>query len=412
MIATIAVVGNGVAGVSAVQALRSEGYDGRLFLIGDEAGLPYDRTTLSKAVLAGEQSAPPLLCPADRYAALDVEVVVGRTVAQLDRARRHLRFADGGALLADRVVIATGAMARAPQLPGGALPGVGTLRVTADVITLRESWQSGQRLVVVGGGLIGCEVASTARKLGLRVTILEAADELLTRVVGRRVGAWCRQRLEELGVTVRLGTAVAEFVGSDRLTAAIGTDCARFEADSALVCVGAEPATALAESAGLQCSRGILVDASGCTASEGVFAAGDAASWPLRSGGGRSLETYLNSQNQGAAVALAMLGRPVPTPQVPLSWTEIAGHRLQMVGDLEGPGELIARGRLGEEPAVIFRLAGGEISAAVAVDAPRDFASAKQLVEAGAVVAAEALGDTTISLRELRQGMCVTGSAG
>lgn len=412
MTATIAVIGNGVAGVSAVQALRSEGYDGRLFLIGDEAGLPYDRTTLSKAVLAGEKSAPPLLCAVDRYAALDVEVVVGRAVAQLDRARRHLLFADGAGLLVDRVLIATGAKARVPQLPGGALRGVGTLRTTANVLTLRESWQSGQRLVVVGGGLIGCEIAGTARKLGLEVTILEAADELLTRVLGRRVGAWCRQRLEALGVTVRLGTAVAEFVGSDRLTAAIGDDGTRFEADSALVCVGAEPATALAESAGLQCRRGILVDASGCTASEGVFAAGDAASWPLRSGGVRSLETYLNSQNQGAAVALAMLGRPVPTPQVPLSWTEIAGHRLQMAGDLEGPGELIARGRLGEEPAVLFRLAGGQVSAAVAVNAPRDFASAKRLVETGAVVAPGALGDTTISLRELQQATCVTNSAG
>nr|BAM76239.1 biphenyl 2,3-dioxygenase, ferredoxin reductase [Janibacter sp. TYM3221] len=412
MTATIAVVGNGVAGVSAVQALRAEGYDGRLVLIGDERGLPYDRTALSKGVLAGEQSAPPLLSPAERYAVLDVEVVVGRTVAQLDSARRHLRFADGGDLLADRVLIATGARARSLELPGGALPGVGTIRMTADVLTLRESWQPGQRLVVVGGGLIGCEVASTARKLGLEVTIVEAADELLTRVVGRRVGAWCRQRLEELGVTVRLRTKVAEFVGSDRLKAVIDADGTSFAAESALVCVGAEPATALAESAGLRCSRGILVDASGRTASEGVFAAGDASSWPLRSGTRRSLETYLNSQKQGAAAALAMLGRPVPAPQVPLSWTEIAGHRLQMIGDLEGPGELIARGRFGEEPAVIFRLADGEVCAAVAVDAPRDFASAMRLVETGAVVVPEALGDTTIPLRELQQAARLTSSAG
>ncbi len=123
MTATFAVIGNGVAGVSAVQALRSEGYDGRLFLIGDEAGLPYDRTTLSKAVLAGEKSAPPLLCAVDRYAALDVEVVVGRTVAQLDRARRHLLFADGADLLVDRVLIATGAKARVPQFPGARCAG-------------------------------------------------------------------------------------------------------------------------------------------------------------------------------------------------------------------------------------------------------------------------------------------------
>lgn len=403
MTATIAVVGNGVAGVSAVQALRAEGYDGRLVLIGDERGLPYDRTALSKAVLAGDRSDPPVLLPADRYDALRVEALTSRSVAHIDTARRSLRFEDGGSLVADAVLVATGARGRIPHVPGITLPGVGTLRTITDAQRLREGWQPGQRLVVVGGGLIGCEVASTARKLGLEVTILEAGDELLTRVLGRRIGAWCRRSLEQLGVTVRLNAAVDQFVGNDRLTAVVGAEGTRFAAESALVCIGAEPATELAQGSGLTCDRGIVVDECGRTSSPGVFAAGDAASWPLRSGGRRSLETYLNSQKQGTAVAAAMVGRSVSAAQIPLSWTEIAGHRLQMIGDLEGPGELIARGALSDGPAVIFRLMEGAVTAAVAVDAPRDFATAMRLVEAGAVVAPEMLGDISIPLGELHK---------
>ncbi|NBM14226.1 NAD(P)/FAD-dependent oxidoreductase [Streptomyces sp. GC420] len=397
----IAVVGNGVAGVAAVQTLRAEGYDGRLFLIGDEEQPPYDRTALSKAVLAGELSEPPVLLPADRFELLDVESVAGRAVTRVDTPARLLHFADGGTLAADRVLLATGARARVPQIPGFALPGVGTLRKADDVQALREGWQPGAHVVVVGGGLIGCEVATTARKLGLEVTILEAADELLIRVLGRRIGSWCREQLEQLGVDVRLNTAVAEFVGRERLAAVVSNDGTRLEAESALVCVGAEPETTLAESMGVSCDRGIVVDESGRTSSPGVFAAGDAASWPLRAGGRRSLETYLNSQKQAAAAAAAMLDRSVPAPQVPLSWTEIAGHRLQMIGDFEKPGELVSRGRIGDDPAIFFRVVEGEAIAAVAVDSPRDFATATRLVESRAVVSPDALGESTIPLREL-----------
>lgn len=403
MTSDIVVIGGGVAGVTAVQALRSEGYDGRLLLIGKERELPYDRTALSKAVLAGDLADPPLLFPADWYDEWQIETVLDKTVLQVDVTRGEVLLDGGPSLKVDRVLLATGASARVPSFSGSDLPGVATLRTADDVHRMRRDWEPGQRLVVVGGGLIGCEVATTARKLGLEVSILEASDELLQRVLGRRIGGWCRARLMELGITVVLNTGVAEFKGVDRITTVIGTDGRSFVADRAIVCVGAEPETAMAEQSGLACNRGILVNDSGSTAAEGVFAAGDVASWPLLTGGRRSLETYINSQREATAVASAMLGKAVHAPQLPLSWTEMAGHRMQMIGDIEGSGEYVMRGDPDDGPALLFRLSDGRVTAAVSVDAPRDFAMATRLVERGAQVGREVLGDTSMELRELNR---------
>lgn len=403
MTSDIVIIGSGVTGVSAVHALRSEGYDGHLVLIGKERELPYDRTSLSKAVLSGDLADPPLLSPADWYEELQVETVLDMPVRQVDVTHKAVLLDGGRALKADRVLLATGAGARVPVLPGADLPGVTTLRTVDDTRRLRQDWKPGQRLVVVGGGLIGCEVATTARKFGLEVSILEASDELLQRVLGRRIGGWCRARLEELGISVRVNTGVAEFEGTDRITAVIDSTGRRFPADGALVCVGAEPESALAEQAGLACSRGIIVNDSGGTAAEGIFAAGDAASWPLRAGGRRSLETYINSQKEAAAVASAMLGRTVHAPQLPLSWTEIAGHHIQMVGDIAGSGQYVMRGDPDGGSALLFRLMDGKVAAAVSVDGPRDFAMAVRLVEESARVNQHVLGDTSVGLRELHR---------
>lgn len=250
-IGDIAVIGGGVAGVSAVQSLRSEGYDGRLFLIGKERWFPYDRTTLSKAVLAGDLVDPPLLLPKDFYDESQVEVVLDKAVVQLDISLREVLLDGGRSLKVDRVLLATGANPRVPFFRGSGLDGVTTLRTSDDAHRLHRDWKPGQRVVIVGGGLIGCEIATTARKLGLQVTILEAADELLQRVLGRGIGGWCRARLEELGVVVRLNSGAAEFQGTDRLVGVIDTGGRHFPADIAVVCVGAQPETAVAEKAGL-----------------------------------------------------------------------------------------------------------------------------------------------------------------
>ncbi|WOQ16265.1 NAD(P)/FAD-dependent oxidoreductase [Raineyella sp. W15-4] len=411
MISDIAIIGAGVAGMSAVQALRSEGYDGRLVLIGEEPQLPYDRTALSKGLLTGEFDEVPLLSPAAWYDEQEVQVVLDRAASRLDLRGREVVLDGDLRIRADRVLLATGAAARRPVVPGADLPGVETLRTAGEAERLRRAWQPGQRLVVVGGGLIGCEIATTAGKAGLEVTILEASDELLQRVLGRRLGGWTRELLQESGVDVRLGTGAAEFIGTDRVTGVLGTDGRLFPADIVIVSIGADPRTELAEQAGLACQRGIVVDDVGTTSSPAVFAVGDAASWPLHAGGRRSLETYLNSQGQAATAAAAMLGNPVPAPQIPLSWTEIAEHHFQMIGDIDGPGEHVLRGALDGGPSLLFRLVDGAVAAAVSVDASRDFAIATRLVGNGTRVDANALADTDLELRQLLRAARTTALA-
>ncbi|WP_230290964.1 NAD(P)/FAD-dependent oxidoreductase [Croceicoccus sp. Ery5] len=401
MVGHVAIIGNGVAGVTTAQVLRAEGFEGRISLIGDEPHLPYDRPSLSKAVLGGDLAEPPLLVSNEWYNEAQIDLIFGKTVTRLDASERAISLDDGKEFAADVVVAATGSSARKPLLAGGDLAGVATLRTHDDVDRLRRDWAPGMRLVVMGGGLIGCEVATTAKKLGLEVTILESADELLVRVLGRRIGAWSREQLRSLGVRVELGVGVSAFVGEDRLTAVIASDGRRFAADSALICIGAEPVDHLAREAGLACDRGVIVDGCGATLADGIFAVGDVANWPLRDGGRRSLETYLNAQRQAAAVAAAILGKKATAPQVPVSWTEIAGCRMQIGGDIEGPGEVVLRGTLGGGPALLFRVLNGVVRAVVAVDAPRDFAMVVKLVEQQSIVAAEALGDVNMSMRDL-----------
>jgi len=404
MVIHVAIIGNGVAGVSTAQALRAQGFEGKISLIGGEEHLPYDRPSLSKVVLGGELAQPPLLVESVWYDAARINMLPGRSAIGLDLDARTVRLDDGATLGADVIVVATGSQARVLPLPGSHLTGVVTLRTYNDVKPLRHSWKPGTRLAIVGGGLIGCEVATTARKLGLAVTILEAADELLVRVLGRQVGAWLRGRLMELGVRVELGTAVAGFFGEGRLEGVNAGDGRSFAADYALVSIGAEPADQLARQAGLECSRGIVVDSRGATHAKGVFAVGDAASWPLRDGGRRSLETYLNAQRQATVVAAAILGKDCSEPQVPVSWTDIAGHRMQMAGDIEGPGSHVLRGSLGEGAALLFRTLDGKVQAAVAVDAPRDFATATRLVDVQTKIDPVQLADVSKNLRDFLRG--------
>lgn len=401
MMKTIAIIGGGLAGVSGARALRDEGYDGRLLLIGEEAHRPYDRPSLSKAVLAGDEERPAELVERTWLEDGDVEFLPGRKVMGLDLPGRRLELGNGEAIGVDGVLLAMGARPRRLGIPGSDLAGVHYLRTVDDSLAMRAKLKPGMHVAIVGGGLIGCEVATTARKLGAEVTIVEAADELLLRVLGPSLGAWCRRRLEELGIRVLLNTKTVRFAGREGVEAIVTDANERLPADFVLVSIGAEPATDLAEAAGLACQGGVIVDGTGATASSGVYAAGDIAAWPLRDGRRRSFETYQNAQSQAVAAARAILGRGAASPQIPVSWTEMAGHRIQMVGDLAGGGELVTRVDPQAGAHLVFRIADGRVVAAASIDAARDFATARRLVEMEASVPRRSLSDLNIELRTL-----------
>lgn len=397
----IAIIGAGLAGVSAAKTLRGEGYGGEVVLVGEETHCPYDRPSLSKSVLSGADDEPTALVGPRWLDELKLVFLSDHKVSSLDVAGQCLNFADGTVLKADRVLLTTGARPRRSCLPGHDTVGVHYLRTVDDCLAMRDKIKPQMTVAIIGGGLIGCEVASTLRKSGADVVIFEYADELLLRVLGPSLGAWCRGELKVQGIRTVLGARIARITREADVNAVHLESGESIAADLVIVSIGAEPNIDLAANAGIACENGIVVDATGQTSSPWVFAAGDAAAWPLRCGGRRSLETYLNAQAQAEVAARSMLGRPVETPQVPVSWTEMAGHYIQMIGDLAGEGEIVTRGGPSAGSSFTFRLVGDRLMAGVAIDAPRDFASVRRLVEAELPVTAQELKNTEINLRDL-----------
>lgn len=401
MTGRIAIIGAGLAGGVAAQTLRAEGFDGELLLIGAENAEPYDRPSLSKAVLTGAVLNPPNIFERGWLEANRINFERALTVTGIDLQSGAISYKNGRETSADKILLATGASAARIGVPGVDLEGIHFLRTAEDSLRLRSKAKPGARVIIVGGGLIGCEAATSLRALGCNVTVLEAADELLLRVLGHSVGRWLRERLVRVGVDVRLRIQVSAFERQGNVLRVQCWDGGVFDADVVLICVGATPAIGLAQAAGLQCSRGIQVDAMGRTSSSSIFAAGDVACWPLRDGGSRVLETYLNTQSQAQAAARAMLGRAEPAYQIPMSWTDIAGNNLQIVGDFSCRNGFLQRGDIDSGSAVLFRVEDSCVVAAVAINAPSEVGFVKRLVEARSRVDHAQLSDSTVKLREL-----------
>lgn len=402
MINDIVIVGGGLAGATAARTLRDKGYSGHIHLVANENYLPYDRPSLSKDMLGRKIELPPVLMDAAWYENEKINLHLGDGAVAIDAKERRVTLQSGLVLRFDRLLFATGIRPRVVPVTGGQLKGVYRLRDVNDCISLLEAFKAGRSLVILGGGLIGCEVATTARKAGLEVTILECADELLTRVLGQQVGAWCREQLQAMGVRVERRAQVESIAGDQCVRSVMLSDGREIPADMILSSIGGVPDDILLRTAGVVCESGVVVDACGQTSCDGIYAAGDVAAWPLKHGGRRSLETYINAQQQAETATLAMLGECHPMPQVATSWTEIAGHRIQMVGDIHGPGEYVWRGDLTSgQPAFLVRLQDGKVLAAVAIDASKDFTVLSRMVMSEIKVSPTSLANAEISVREL-----------
>jgi 3-phenylpropionate/trans-cinnamate dioxygenase ferredoxin reductase subunit len=345
---SIAVVGASLAGLRAAEELRARGHDGRISLIGDEPHRPYDRPPLSKQVLAGKQ--PPeaaALAVADGTPEdLDLDWHLGATATGLDLERRHVLLADGGSVPFDGVVVATGASPR--RLPGtDDLAGVHTLRTLDDCMAIRAALTGGaRRVVVVGAGFIGAEVAATARGLGADVTLVEALPVPLERALGPEIGAVMADVHREHGVDVRLGVGVATIEGGERIECVTLTDGSVLEADLVVVGIGVVPNTAWLEGSGLEVRNGVVCDAT-CLAAPGVVAAGDVARWPNeRFGQEMRIEHWDNAIEMGAHAARTLLAdldgrRGEPYAPVPWFWSDQYDRKVQLAG-LSGAGDDVA----------------------------------------------------------------------
>jgi 3-phenylpropionate/trans-cinnamate dioxygenase ferredoxin reductase component len=325
---TVVIVGAGLAGSRCADTLRSEGFDGRVVLVGDEPLPPYERPALSKAYLAGDKHDIELR-PRKHWSESGIELELDRRVRRLDLSR--LTYEGGPA--ADALVLATGARAR--MLPWPVPAGVHTLRTAADADRLRSALGPGRRLAVVGAGFVGAEVASTARSLGAEVTLIDVAPVPFAQVLGDEAGRVLAERYRAHGVDLRMGVGLARFVegAGGGLAALELADGSTVPCDAALVAIGAAPDSALLGGD----PGGIETDACGRTAHPGVFACGDVArAWRPALGDHVRVEHWTSAAGQGAAVAHAILGRSRPHEDVPSFWSDQFGLRLQHVGHPHG----------------------------------------------------------------------------
>jgi len=397
----VVIVGAGQAGSELAFALRQQGYEGRILLIGDEPELPYRRPPLSKAYLSGEVTRESLLIRSQ--AACDkqqIECLTGVSVESIDRAAHTVRLSNGQVQAYSKLALTTGGRVRKLDAPGAQKPNVFYVRTVADIDQLKASFVAGARLLVIGGGYIGLEAAAVGIKKGLSVTIVEALPRLLARVAAPEISAFYQQAHSKRGVDIRLATSITEFIGDERVTAVRLSDGSEVALDLIVVGIGILPNTELAAAAGLAIDNGIVVNEFAQTADPDVFACGDCANH-INGFLGRSvrLESVPSAQEQARTAALTLCGKPAPHAAVPWFWSDQFELKLQMVGLSQGYEQLVFRGDPATESFSAFYLKDGVIVSADAISRPQEFAVAKRLVSDRIRVSPEALADETVPLK-------------
>jgi 3-phenylpropionate/trans-cinnamate dioxygenase ferredoxin reductase subunit len=401
----IVIAGGGQAAVQAIDTLRRRGFTGKLVLVGDEPWLPYQRPPLSKKYLAGALERDRLLLrPPHFYESHSIETHLGRRVEEISRREQRLRLDDGSDVAYDALLIATGSRPRTLAAPGNDLDGVHFLRTIADVEQIRAAWAPGKRLVIVGGGYIGLEVAATARERGLEVTVLEMADRVMNRVVCPQISAFYQAEHARHGVRILCNSRVQAFAaapGSRQIRAVVTEGGEEHAADCVVVGCGVLPAEELAAAAGLVCDNGIVVDRHCRTSDAVIYAAGDCTSHPSPHYGRRlRLESVDNAFEQGASAALNMLGIETVHDKVPWFWSDQYDLKLIIIGVGQGYDTVVMRGDPASRAFTACYLRSGELIAVDTVNSPKDQMAARKLIAAHVRPALDRLADPSVPLKD------------
>jgi 3-phenylpropionate/trans-cinnamate dioxygenase ferredoxin reductase component len=393
-----AIVGAGQTGANAAVAMREAGFAGRIVLIGDEQHAPYERPPLSKAALIEDPAPEPAwVYAAERYESLGIEAMAGVQVMDIDMAARRLLLSNGGTLAFDRLLLATGGRPRLLKLPGA--EHVHYMRSLEDAQKLRPLLVAGARVVCIGAGVIGLEVAASARHRGCEVTVLEAAAGAMGRSMTQEMAHWIERLHTDNGVQLYFDTILAA-IEPGRVLCANGSS---HPADVVVAGVGMLRNVELAQAAGLEVDGGIVVDEFGRTGIEGISAAGDvAAFWHPILQRRLRLESWKHAQNHGIAVGRAMAGVAEQYDDVPWFWTDQHGVNVQVAGLPNDVSDTVLRGDDRATSFSAFHLdALGRMVAATGVNAPRDVRAALTLIRAGAVIDRAVLADPATKLQAL-----------
>lgn len=400
---TFVVVGGGLAGAKAVEALRDQGFEGGLVLLAAEQHLPYERPPLSKSYLqTGEGLDEATVHTREWYTDHEVDLRLGTRVASIDRGAHEVGLEGGERLHYDRLLIATGSSPRRISLPGSDLEGVVTLRTIEDSDRLRAAFHEGARIVLVGGGWIGLEVAAAARMAGAEVTVLEALDLPLVRVLGPTMAKVFADLHREHGVDLRTSVKVEGFEGEGAVSGVRLADGSVLPADLVVVGIGAAPNVELAEAAGLDVDNGILVNAQGRSSDPDIFAVGDVASedHPFLKRRVR-VEHWANALNQPAAVASGMLDREGGYDELPYFFTDQYDLGMEYIGLSDPSDDVVIRGDMAKREFIAFWLREWRVVAAMNVNVWDVVDDLKAIIRSRGRVDLDRLHDATVPLSDL-----------
>ncbi len=399
----VVIVGAGQAGAQVAISLRQAGFAGEVVLLGEEPEPPYQRPPLSKAVLSGEMAPERTqIRSAAYYAKNAIDLRLGARALRILRARQLLELGNGATLAYDVLVLCTGTGPRRLALPGSDLAGVLYLRTLADAARIKDAARAGARAVIVGGGYIGLEVAASLTKLGCAVTVVEALERVMSRVVAPPVSAFFAAEHAAHGVAILTGTAVAALAGEGQVGAVVTGDGRRLPAALVVIGVGAVPNDALAREAGLAVDNGILVDEQGRTSDPRIYAAGDVTCHPNAIFDCRlRLELVHNAMAQAKVVAQAIVGQAARYAEVPWFWSDQYDLKLQIAGLGRAEDDLILRGDPAARAFSCLHLRADRLVALDCVNRGADFLAGQKLIRDRGPLDRARAADPSIKLSEL-----------
>lgn len=398
---SVIIAGGGMAGFTCAKELRSRGFEGSISIV-DPEGVPYDRPPLSKDYLLGKRDATQIrLIDAEWFDTNNIEIITS-SVVDLDTAAPSVTLADGTVREADKIVLATGGTARRLPIPGGQLPTVLELRTRQDADHLRSVLTEGTRLAIVGAGLIGAEVASSALTFGAQVTLIDPVDPPLIPAVGEVLAKRLHQMHTDRGIKLITGVPTEISVDNEGIHTIVLAEGEDVTADVVLVGIGIVADTVLAATVGLDTDNGILVDSSQRTSHPNVFAIGDTARTRLEDGTLlRRAEHWEHAMNTGATAAAALLGTDLPNHGVSWFWSDRHGVHVEGVGSMLGEGTQVVR-EVDGQPVAAFRIdEQGLLAGCAAIDGGMLVRAARRIIDKKKPVTAEQLADPAVDLKKL-----------
>ena len=400
----IVIVGAGQGGLQTAASLRDGGFDGRLLLIGDEPGLPYQRPPLSKAYLLGKADDESILLkPAGFFEDDRIELISDTRVAAIERPERRVRLQSGATFDYDHLILATGARNRRLNVPGADLDGVVSIRTLEDTRRLQGLMAGAKSVVVVGGGFIGLEFAAVAAAKGLKVLVVEAAPRPLGRALSTEMSRFFTEAHIGWGVDFVFGTGIEAILGETRVTGVRLTNGLSAEADIVVVGIGVLPNQELAAEAGLTVANGIVLDGQLVTSDPAISSLGDVAEFytPFSITGRVRVESVQNAIDQARNIAARLTGRPAPYGAVPGFWSDQGPLKLQMAGLASGHDTAVVRGDPASGAFSVFCFAKDRLLAVESVNMPGDHMAGRRLLATGAAITPAQAADTSVDLKAL-----------